>query len=142
MTNKNCPKCGQEFELSDLLRCACGHENSEEIKKSRQGFSVGFVIYTLALITGVGLAIWGLESTIRLYGIEDSANTIDRGGTSLALLILTAVFIVIHIKKGYSYLALPIYCFSYAVLCLTLRMWLRSAAKGFAPSGPDEILGQ
>lgn len=94
------------------------------------------VIHIAALIAGAVLCLWGLTITVRQYGgIDNWINTIERGGISFSLLFVTAVYMIILLKKGFSFLALPLYGTSFVTLGFTLLYWIRGFAKGFAPQG-------
>jgi hypothetical protein len=137
MTTNRCPRCGEELEISELLRCTCGYEIEEESKGGIDGMTG---VYILVLIGGGLLAVEEMTRTASLFNSEPMANTIERGGASLAVLMLTAAFAVVLIRNGFRLLAIPLYGFSYILVGTTLAYWLRLSAKGFAPDAPNELL--
>jgi len=136
-TTNRCPQCGEEFDLKELLRCTCGHEIAEERKGGIDGLTA---IYAFVLLGGGVFAVLGLARTANLYNAEPMANTIERGGASLAVLMVTAAFTIVLIRKGSRVLALPLYGLCYVLVGITMAYWLRLSAKGFAPDAPNELL--
>jgi hypothetical protein len=135
-TTNRCPQCGEGFDVAEQPRCVCGHEIKEESARGIGGLKA---FYLLALAGGGLLAVWEFSRTVNLYKAEPMANTIERGGSSLSALLVTAAFTVILSKKGFRLLALPLYGVSYVLVGITMAYWLRLSAKGFAPDAPNEL---
>lgn len=49
--------------------------------------------YVVMLACALGLALWGLVDTLWRYGNEPYAISLERGGTSLALLVFALVLV-------------------------------------------------
>lgn len=83
----------------------------------------------------------GLWDTVANYGAEYFALTLERGGTSIALLALMLAHAIALLKRGFRITAPFVFAFSYIVVGLTLSFWLRMMGKGFAPASENETLG-
>jgi hypothetical protein len=96
------------------------------------------LLLALELTAGGGLGAWGVLASCRLYGREPLAVTLSRGGTCIALLMLTAAYAAAR-WRGARARATLFYPASYAVLGLVVDEALRGWAKEFAPAHPDEL---